>query len=54
MYSQLVKELIRWEKGLKKNDRGNNQKRPKKDVCHSTRVLEILFFKWFPLEGAEP
>ncbi len=39
---------------LEKYDWGNNQKRTKKNVCHSATVLEVLFQKWFPLEGAEP
>jgi hypothetical protein len=24
-----------------------------KDVCHFAIVLEVLFQKWFPLDGAE-
>jgi len=32
---------------------GIAKKKPKKDVCHSAIVLEILFQKWFPLEGIE-
>jgi hypothetical protein len=27
------------------------KREPKKDVCHSTIVLEVLFQKWFALEG---
>ncbi len=29
------------------------KREPKKDVCHSTIVLEVLFQKWFALEGAK-
>ncbi len=54
MYSQLVKELIRWEKCQKNMIEGIAKKEPKKDVCHSAIVLEILFQKWFPLKGVEP
>ncbi len=49
MYSQLVKELIKWEKCQKNMIEGI----AKKDVCHSTIVLEVLFQKWFPLERAK-
>jgi len=49
MYSQLVKELIKWEKCWKNMIEGTT----KKDVCHSTIVLKVLFQKWFPLEGAK-
>jgi hypothetical protein len=30
------------------------KKEPKKDVCHSTIVLKVLFQKWFPLKGVKP
>jgi hypothetical protein len=33
---------------------GIAKKKPKRDVCHSIIVLEILLWKWFPLEGLEP
>jgi len=32
---------------------GIDQREPKKDVCHFVVVLEVLFQKWFPLEGAK-
>ncbi len=51
MYFQLVKELIRWEKCKKNMNEGTTKREPKKDVCHSTIVLEVLFQQWFPLEG---
>jgi hypothetical protein len=54
MYSQLVKELIKWEKCQKNMIEGALKKKPKKDVCHSTIVLEVLFQKWFPLQGMVP
>jgi hypothetical protein len=54
MYYQLVKELIRWEKCQEKMIEGIAKREPKKDVCHFAIVLEILFHKWFPLEGTEP
>jgi hypothetical protein len=53
MYSQLVKELIRWDKCKKNMRKGTTKREPKKDVCHYTIVLEVLFHKWFPLEGVE-
>jgi hypothetical protein len=53
MYSQLVKELIKWEKCQKNMIEEITKREPKNDVCHSTIVLEVLFQKWFPLEGAE-
>jgi hypothetical protein len=31
---------------------GTTNRRPKKDVCHSVIILEIMFYKWFPLKGA--
>ncbi len=54
MYFQLVKELIRWEKCQKNMIEGIAKKEPKKVVCHSAIVLEFLFQKWFPVQGAEP
>jgi hypothetical protein len=51
MYFQLVKELIRWEKCWKSMIEGTTKRESKKDVCHSTIVLEVLFYKWFPFEG---
>jgi hypothetical protein len=53
MYSQLVKEMIRWEKCQKNMIVGTAKREPKKDVCHFTIVLKVLFLKWFPLEGAK-
>ncbi len=29
--------------------KGTSKRKPKKDVCNSTIVLEVLFQKWFPL-----
>jgi hypothetical protein len=31
---------------------GTVKREPKKDVCHFTIVLEIIFQKWFPVQGA--
>jgi hypothetical protein len=53
MYSQLVKEFIRWEV-LEKHDEGTTKREPKNIIWHSTIVLQVLFQKWFPLEGIEP
>jgi len=33
--------------------KGQQKDNQKKDVCHSTIVLEVLFQKWFPLERAK-
>ncbi len=33
---------------------GTTKREPKKDVCHFAIVLEVLFHKWFPLQGIEP
>ncbi len=46
MYSQLVKELIKWEKCQKNMIEGITKREPKKDVCHSTILFEVLFQKW--------
>jgi len=54
MYSQLVKELIKWENCQKNMIKGTTKREPKKDVCHFAIVLKVLFQKWFPLEGIEP
>jgi hypothetical protein len=51
IYSQLVKELMRWEKCEKKMSEGTSKRKPKKDVCHYAIVQEVLFQKWFPIEG---
>jgi hypothetical protein len=32
---------------------GITKRKPKKDVCHYAIVLEVMFWKWFPLEGVE-
>ncbi len=53
MYSQLVKELIRWEKCQKNMTKGIAKRKPKKDICHFAIVLEVLFQKWFPLKGVK-
>ncbi len=54
MYSQLVKELIRWEKCQMNMIEGTTKREPKKDVCHTVIVLEVLFPKWFQVQGAKP
>jgi hypothetical protein len=54
MCFQLVKELIRWERCHKNMIKGITKREPKKDVCHSAIVLEVMFQKWFPLKGAKP
>ncbi len=53
MYFQLVKQLIRWEKCQKNMIEGTIKKKPKNDVCHFAIVLEIMFQKWIPLDGAK-
>jgi len=52
-YSQLVKELIKWETFHENMIEGTSIKKRKKDVCHYAIVLEVLFQNWFPLEGAK-
>jgi hypothetical protein len=52
MYFQLVKELIIWEKCKNKMIKGIAKRKPKNDVCHFAIILENLFQKWFPLNGA--
>ncbi len=32
---------------------GTTKRKPKMDVCHSTIILEVLFQKWFPLNGTK-
>jgi hypothetical protein len=32
---------------------GIAKREPKKDGCHSVIVLEVLFQKWFPIQGVE-
>ncbi len=54
MYSQLVKNLIKWEKCQKSMIEGTTKRKPKKDVCHYVIILEVLFQKWFPLQIVEP
>jgi hypothetical protein len=34
--------------------KGIAKRKLKKDVCHSVIVLEVVFQKWFPLEGVKP
>jgi hypothetical protein len=53
MYSQLVKELIKWEKCKKNTIERTTKREPNKDLCHSTIVLKVIFQKWFPLQGAK-
>jgi hypothetical protein len=31
---------------------GTTKREQKKDICHSAIIVEVLFQKWFPLEGA--
>jgi hypothetical protein len=50
MYFQLVKELIRWEKCQENTIERIAKREPKKDVCHSTIILEVMFQKWFPIK----
>jgi len=52
MYFQLVKNLIIWEKCQKNMIEGTTKRKPKKDIGHSAIVLEIMFQKRFPLDGA--
>ncbi len=54
MYFLLVKELIRWEKCQMNMIEGTTKREPKKDVCHTVIVLEVLFPKWFQVQGAKP
>jgi hypothetical protein len=54
MYFQLVKELIKWEKCHKNMIGGTTKRKPKKNVRHFAIVLEVLFHKWFPVQGAKP
>ncbi len=32
---------------------GTTKKKPKKDVCHFAIILEVMFQKWIPLDGAK-
>ncbi len=50
VYSQLVKDSIRWDKYQKNTIEGTTKRETKNDVCHPTIVLEGMFQKWFPLE----
>jgi hypothetical protein len=43
MYSQLVKKLIKWEKCQNNMIERTTKKKSKKDVCHFTIILEVLF-----------
>ncbi len=49
MHSQLVKELIIWEKCSNNMIEGIAKIEPKKNVYHSTIVLKVIFQKWFSL-----
>jgi hypothetical protein len=49
-HSELVKELIRWEFFWKNMIKGTTKREPKKDLCHSTIILKVMFQKWFPLK----
>jgi hypothetical protein len=53
MYYQLVKEFIKWGKCQKNIIEGTTKREPKK-ICHFIIVLEVLFLKWFLMQGAEP
>jgi len=33
---------------------GTTIREPKNDVCYFAIILEVLFQKWFPLEGIKP
>jgi hypothetical protein len=33
---------------------GTVKKKPKKDVCHFAIILEVMFQKWFEIQGVEP
>jgi hypothetical protein len=50
MYSQMVKKLIKWEKCQENTIEGTAKRDSKKDVCHSTIILEVIFQKWFPIK----
>ncbi len=54
MYFHLVKELIKWDKCQKNMIKGTTKREPKKDVCHSAIILEVLFKKWFIVKGIKP
>ncbi len=54
LYSQLVKKFIRWDKCQKNMIERIAKREPKKGVCHSTIVLEVLFQKWFSIKVVEP
>ncbi len=53
MYFELVNELIRWDKCQKNMIEGIAKREPKGNVCHFAIVLEVIFWRWFLLEGAE-
>ncbi len=53
MYTQLVRDLIRWDKRHTNMIKGTTKRKPKKDGCHFAVVLEVLFYKWFSLKGAK-
>jgi hypothetical protein len=54
MYSQFIKGLIRWENCQKNMIEGTTIREPKNDVCYFAIILEVLFQKWFLLEGVKP
>ncbi len=43
MYYQLIKELIRWDKCQRNMIGGTTKREPKKDVCHFSIVLKVMF-----------
>jgi hypothetical protein len=47
MYSQLVKEFFKWEKCQKYMIEETTKRKQKKDVCHSTIVLKVMFHNGF-------
>jgi hypothetical protein len=49
VYSQLVEELIQWDKCQKNMIEKTTKREPKNDVCHYAVILEVMFHKWFPL-----
>jgi hypothetical protein len=53
MYFRLVKKLIKWEKCQNNIIEGIANREPKNDVCHFIIVLEVVFQKWFLIQGVK-
>ncbi len=53
IYFQLIKELIEWDKCQKNMIEGTAQRKPKKDVCHSAIVLEMVSSRRSKIIGEE-